>query len=209
MSAPAIAFTARHVQLGRAALAAIAALMITFSADHSAQVGLAVFSGFGVATAIVLFLAAWLAARAGGRWHYVLLGAITLLAGMIAGVPPLRTDEAFFAIVISWALVCGLVELLVGIRLRSPEDSLGRDHVTVGAISMLLGVALLIVPPAFSVGYTVDNDSFTLTGIILGVGILGAYAAIVAVYLAIAGLSPRRPQVASEAPAATDTGGAA
>jgi hypothetical protein len=39
-------FTARHVQLTRAALAAVAAVMITFSPDHSASVGLAVFAGF-------------------------------------------------------------------------------------------------------------------------------------------------------------------
>ena len=36
------------------------------------------------------------------------------------------------------------------------------------------------------------REPFTLTGITIGVGIFGAYAAIVAVYLAIAGFSPRK-----------------
>ena len=45
------------------------------------------------------------------------------------------------------------------------------------------------------------TQTFTLTGIIIGVGIFGAYAAIVAVYLAIAGLSPRKTApVLTEAP---------
>ncbi|WP_223172555.1 hypothetical protein [Microbacterium sp. NIBRBAC000506063] len=65
MPAPAATFTVRHVQLARAALAAIAALMITFSPDHSAEVGLAVFSGFAIATGLIMFLSAWLAAKAG------------------------------------------------------------------------------------------------------------------------------------------------
>ena len=43
-------FEVRHVQLGRALFAAVAAIMITFSADHSAEVGLAVFSGWAIAT---------------------------------------------------------------------------------------------------------------------------------------------------------------
>ncbi|CAI7678084.1 unnamed protein product, partial [Penicillium discolor] len=52
MSAPARAFTMRHVQLLRALFAAVAALMITFSSDHSAAVGLAVISGFALVTAL-------------------------------------------------------------------------------------------------------------------------------------------------------------
>ena len=45
---PARAFEVRHLQLARALFAAVAAAMITFSSDHSAQVGLAVFSGFAI-----------------------------------------------------------------------------------------------------------------------------------------------------------------
>mgnify|MGYP007130840096 CR=1 FL=1 len=82
MPAPAPTFTARHVQFARAGFAALAAVMITFSQDHSAELGLAVFSGFAIAQALVLLLAAWLVATAGSRGHYVLLGAISLVAGM-------------------------------------------------------------------------------------------------------------------------------
>ncbi len=210
MPAPAATFTVRHVQLARAALAAIAALMITFSPDHSAPVGLSVFSGFIIATALVLLLATWLVAKAGGRWHYVLLGVIGLMAGIVSGIPPLRTTETFFVVLISWAALSGLVELLAGIRVRRDDDPNARDMITVGALTLLLAVVLLAIPPAYSLGYTIEEaGSFTLTGIILGVGVFGAYAAIVAVYLAIAGLSPRRTPVQVETPAAPEHGGVA
>ena len=55
-------------------------------------------------------------------------------------------------------------------------------------------VALLLVPTQYALEYTIEeaNATFTLTGIIIGVGIFGGYAAIVAVYLGIAGFSPRK-----------------
>lgn len=207
MPAPAHTFTVRHVQIARAALAAIAAVMITFSPDHSAQVGLAVFSGFVIAQAIVLILGAWLVAHAGDRWHYVLLGAIGLAAGMVSGFPTLRTAQMYFIVVIAWAVLAGVVELIAGIRSRRPGDPHGRDMMTVGVTTLLLAVALAVIPPTYSLAYTIEEaGSFTLTGIILGVGMFGAYAAIVAVFLAIAGFSPRRTPVVVEAPAPEQEG---
>lgn len=201
MSAPAT-FTVRHVHLARAAFAAIAALMITFSPDHSAAVGLSVFSGSVIATALLLFLAAWLVAAADDRWPYVLLGTIGLAAGIVSGIPPLRTTAMFFGVVIAWAVLSGLVELLAGIRSRRPGDSLGRDRITVGVTSLVLALALLLVPQGYSYSYIApDGNAYTLTGITLAVGIFGAYAAIVAVYLGIAGLTPRRVPTVTLAPA--------
>ena len=62
-------FEVRHVQLARAAFAAIAAVMVTFSPDHSAAVGLAIFSGFAFLNALVLLVASGASTRrvAGGR----------------------------------------------------------------------------------------------------------------------------------------------
>ena len=75
------AFEVRHVQLGRALLAAVAAVMVTFSPDHSAGVGLAIFSGWAIATALILLIAAWLVYPQGRRGAPILLGALTLGAG--------------------------------------------------------------------------------------------------------------------------------
>ncbi|WP_243228539.1 acyl-CoA synthetase [Microbacterium sp. CIAB417] len=210
MSAPARAFTVRHIQLLRAAFAAIAALMITFSSDHSAAVGLAVFSGFAIVTGFVLALSAWLAVPQGRRWSYVLLAVIDILAGMIAGIPMLRTDDTFFALVISWAILAGAVEIIAGIRGRRDADPLARDALLIGGLGILLAVALLLIPAGFTSDYTVeDAGTFQLTGIILGVGMLGGYAALVAVFLGIAGLTPARDAKTPAADAAPLSGGAA
>jgi uncharacterized membrane protein HdeD (DUF308 family) len=207
--APARTFDVRHLQLARALFAVLAAVMITFSPDHSASVGLSVFSGFAIATGLVLLLSAWLVFQAGSRWPAVLLGALAIVGGMAGGIGPWRTTTLFFSLVIVWALASGLAELLAGVaaarRARrtgtSPGDS--RDAVVVGAITLLLGLGLLIVPAGYQLDYFIDDagssgEWFTLTGITIGVGLFGAYAAIVGIYLAIAGFSPRRADAASD-----------
>ncbi|WP_127473578.1 acyl-CoA synthetase [Microbacterium sulfonylureivorans] len=218
-------FDVRHVQLARAAFAALAAAMITFSPDHSALVGMSVFSGFAIATGLVLLLAVWLVYPAGRRWPAATLGGVTLVAGMVSGLGPVRTVAGFFAVVIAWAVVSGLLELIAGLRgLRGPRArreiapgvidarpivdpgprSDSRDAVVIGALGVLLGIALAVVPAGYSLPYTIEDahQTFTLTGITIGVGVFGAYAAIVAVYLGIAGFSPRKDAVAmTEAPA--------
>lgn len=200
------AFEPRHVQLLRALFAGIAAVMITFSPDHSASVGLSVFSGFAIASALVLLLSAWLVFPAGQRALVLTLGVLSAIAGMAAGIPAFRTTEMFFAVVVSWALITGLVEGIAGFRAlrRSERDSAerseARDALTVGAAAVVLGLALLFVPTQYALDYYIDDAdrSFTLTGITIGVGLFGAYAAIVGVYLAIAGFSPRRETSVTE-----------
>lgn len=211
-------FDVRHVQLGRALLAALAAVMVTFSPDHSASVGLAVFSGWAIATALVLLIGAWLAFPRERRSVPILLGVLTLLAGMATGIPGLRSTALFFVVVIAWALIAGVAELVGGVRLRRGAASLdgvlrserrdeGRDGVLAGALTIALGVGLLLVNPAYSLEYFISEAgrSFTLTGITIGVGLFGGYAAIIAVFLGIAGFSPRR----SAAEDGTRSGGSA
>lgn len=194
-------FTLRHVQLARAAFAAVAALMITFSADHSANVGLSVFSGFVLVTALIHMLTAWLVAPEGWRWPFVLLAVVSILTGMAGGVPAWRSTPLFFVVVIAWGALTGLIELLAGIRARrlARDGSVpavvadgARDAILIGALGLALAVGLLCVPTTYALRYSIEEaGSFTLTGITLAVGIFGAYAAVVAVFLGIAGLSPR------------------
>lgn len=211
-------FDVRHVQLGRALLAALAAVMVTFSPDHSASVGLAVFSGWAIATALVLFVGAWLAFPRERRAAPLLLGALTLVAGMATGIPGLRSTALFFVVVIAWALAAGLAELIAGARLRrsaadaeGPERESrrdeGRDGILIGVLTLALGVGLLLVNPAYSLQYFISDAgrSFTLTGITIGVGVFGGYAAIIAVFLGIAGFSPRPSGIE----AGTPSGGSA
>lgn len=183
-------FTVRHVQLARALLLAIAALMITFSSDHSAAIGLAVFGGFGISTGLVLAVAAFTVYQAGRRWPYVIMSAFSFLFGMAGSIPSLRSDGLFFVLVIGWTLTTGLVELIAGIRSRGTEGA--RDSMVVGSLGLLLAVLLAVVPAGFVQQYTTPQGQVTaLTGIIIGVGLFGGYAAIAAVYLGIAGLTPK------------------
>jgi len=200
------AFDVRHVQLGRALFAALAAVMITFSPDHSAQVGLSVFSGWAIATALILLAGARLAYPKGRRAPSVVLGIVTLLAGMIGGIAGIRSTALFFVLVISWALVTGIAELVSGIRGRRAAADGARDAVLIGASTIALGLGLLLVNPAYSLEYVIKDagQSFTLTGIVIGVGVFGGYAAIVAVFLGIAGFSPRRPIPAAAQPSTSD-----
>jgi len=137
---------------------------------------------------------------------------------MASGIPTWRTDAVFFAVVIVWAVASGLVELIAGLRARR-TDATARDSITVGALGLLLAVIMLVIPAGYSLQYSVDGaGALTLTGIILGVGMVGGYTAIVAVYLAIAGFSPKSAPVTDDAEkkdaedatsASAETGGAA
>lgn len=198
--------TARHVQLLRALFAAIAAVMITFSPDHSAPIGLTVFGGFAIATAIVLLLSAWLARPAGQLGRVVLLAAVYLVGGMVAGAPQLRSTTTLFAVLIAWGLLAGLVELVTGLAERRAEPATARDTIFVGALTMVLGIAVLLVRPEYRLDYAIEEAgrSFTLTGTIIAVGLFGGYAAIVAAFLGIAGFSPRAAAVPAPAPTTKD-----
>lgn len=185
-------FEVRHLQLSRAVFAAIAAVMITFTPDHSAEVGLAAFSGFAMATGIVLLLSVWLVYPAGRRAPALVLGIVTLVAGLASALPA-RTTTLFFVIVIAWAVLAGLSELIAGIVGRRRGSDEARDQILIGAVSLLLAVGVLFVSPAYRLDYYIAEagQSFTLTGIAIAVGLFGGYAAIVAVVLGIAGFSPR------------------
>jgi uncharacterized membrane protein HdeD (DUF308 family) len=204
MPAAPLTFTARHVQLSRAVLAAVAALMITFSSDHSAVIGLSVFGGFAIATALVLVLAAILVHRGGHRWPALIMAGVSFVLGMTASIPSLRSDTLFFVVVISWAAVTGLVELIAGIRSKGVEGA--RDAVISGGAALLLALVLLVIPVGFVHEYmTPQGETMALTGIILGVGTFGGYAAIVAVVQGIGGLTPKAKK-AVQATADTDAG---
>lgn len=202
-AAPSVrAFEVRHLQIARALFAAIAAIMVTFSPDHSAVVGLSVFSGFAIATGLVFALAAWLVAPAGRRGPTILLAGLTLAAGMVAGINPWRTTEMFYIVVIAWAVTTGLVELVAAVRERRADaaDTTRRDGIVIGVLTLILAVGIAVVPGGYALEYYIDEAGrwFTLTGTIIAVGVFGAYTAIVAVYLGIAGFSPRREPVPAE-----------
>lgn len=180
------------VPVARAAVAAVAAVVITFNGNHSPWLGLSVFGGFAVLTALVLILLGSrpLAADRVSQRTFVAQAVVTLLAGVVSlALAPTAGLPAFYAIVILWALLAGALELYSGFRLRG-RSPFARDWMTVGGLTVLLAVAFLLVPPGFDQQFTgPDGIDRSLTASIVTVGIFGAYAAIVAVLLVIGGFS--------------------
>ncbi|MBG6238587.1 peptidoglycan/LPS O-acetylase OafA/YrhL [Mycetocola sp. CAN_C7] len=180
------------VPVARAAVAAVAAVVITFNGNHSPWLGLSVFGGFAVLTALIEIVlgSARLAADRVSRRTFFAQAIITLAAGVVAlALAPNSSLPAFYAIVIVWALLTGALELYSGFRLRR-RSPLARDWTTIGGLTVLLAVAFLLVPPGLDHQFTgPDGIDRSLTASIVTVGIFGAYAAIGAVLLVIGGFS--------------------
>lgn len=179
-----------YVPVLRAIPAVIIAAIITFSADHSSQLGLLAFGAFAAATGAVLVATSPPALRGDrARWFFVSQGLVSLVLGVIAlafsggGLP-------FLLFIMSgWAALTGFLELYCGIRSRG-RSALSRDWVFVGALTAVFAIIVLLVPPEFTqVTEGPGGVAVQLTASIITVGALGAYAAVIAVYLIIGGLS--------------------
>ncbi len=192
------------VPLVRAVVAAVIALVTTFSPDHSSLLGLLLFGAFALAGGVLggVFGAARLRDDVVSRRFFLGQAAVSGLAAIAALAFAILapTPPAYVYLVVAWALSAGLLELIAGLVGRS-RTPLARDWIAVGGITVLLGVVFLAVPPDFITEYSgAQGVSGTMTTSIMAVGLFGAYAAIVAAYLGIGGVSLRgergRPTVA-------------
>jgi uncharacterized membrane protein HdeD (DUF308 family) len=176
--------------LVRAILAAVIALVITFSPDHSPALGLLALGGFAIATGAILVAGTrQLTGERMPRLLFLLQGALLLVGGILA--LSFSWADLPFLLFLTAALFAatGAVELLAGLRARGTVSA-ARDWVFVGAAGVVFGVAVLLIPVDYSQAITIpDKVVPNLTASVILVGALGAYAAIVAVYLVIAGLS--------------------
>ena len=179
-----------YVPVGRAVPALALALVITFTADHSAPLGYVTFGIFCVSAGAILVASALrLGARGITRTVTLAQGFITVLAGVLALALPGGGLPFFVFLLTAFAATTGLLELYLGLRSRG-RDRCARDRIFVGALTALLALAVLLVPPGFQQAFTgPDGVVRELTASIIVVGTLGAYWAIFGVYLSIAGLS--------------------
>jgi uncharacterized membrane protein HdeD (DUF308 family) len=194
------------VPLLRAVPALVLGVVITFSPDHSPRIGLLVFGGAAVLMGLALALGA--VARLGSdpssRTLQVVQGVVGIVVGALALVFARSGLPVLVALVIAWALVTGALELVAGLRRRG-RSPLARDWTTVGAITLVLGLVFLVVPPDYSqqLGGIEEIDGVLTSSTVL-VGLLGAYGALIGVFLVIAGLSLKW-QTTTTDPAATPT----
>jgi uncharacterized membrane protein HdeD (DUF308 family) len=178
------------VPLFRALPAAALAIIITFNADHSPVLGLTAF-GISAALSGILVGALTLRTTPAGveRTTFLVHSALTLVAGVIALAMTGAGLPFLILLVSGWAVLTGALELYAGLRSRG-RNAASRDWTFVGALTVLLAVVLLIIPPDLRDEYSgADGVSGVLSSSIIVVGLLGAYGAIVAVYLIIGALS--------------------
>ena len=191
--------------LARALPALVLGLLITFSQDHSAILGLVAFGVFAVVTAAIL-LASALRADSALRGSVLLQGIFTGIAGIAALVLPGGGIGYLVYVVSGWAIVAGAIETVNGIRFRTSRPA-GRDWLLTGVLTVLLGLAFLLVPQSLSESYGFEEKGQEVAGVITAdivlVGILGAWAVIVGVQLVIAAITLRTPKPTPSASEAT------
>lgn len=164
--------------LTRAVLLAVPAVAITFTEDHSPHMGLLTFGIWAAVSGVILgALSLRLLGDPLSRRLFATNGLLTAIAGFVAiGLAAnLGNGEGlgtFLFIVTVWAACTGVLEFYAGWRTRTTQAS-SRDWRLAGGLTVILALVLLILPPHS----------------IVSVGLLGAYFAILTVFLGIAAFS--------------------
>jgi len=187
------------VPAGRAVLAIALGLTITFTTGHTATFGLVVFGGYAILAGVVLLLA-WIGPRAAAeaRSAFRAQGVVSLVAGIAALVLPGGGMGYLVLLVSGWAIVCGALELMSGLRFRRRVTA-WTDWIAVGALTLVLGVVTLVLPPDISQSYSGDTGvEGLLTSAIIVTGLLGAWGVLTGVLLAISAVSPTLTARAAE-----------
>ena len=187
---PLPASTAWYVPLARAIPAIALAIVITFSADHSSRLGLVTLASFTLIVGAVLLTASIMSPHRGIARSFTITQSVVTLATAVAAFVATGGGQAYFVFLLTaFAALTGFLELYLGLRSRG-RDASSRDWVFVGGLTALLALIVLLVPPGFSQPYTgPDGIDRELTASIVVVGLLGAYWAILGVYLVIAAFS--------------------
>jgi uncharacterized membrane protein HdeD (DUF308 family) len=175
------------VPVVRGILALLPAAVITFSPNHSPELGLLVFGAWAVVSGLVVgALALRLTPERGIRSLFAVNAVVTVVAGILAIT--IGGGLAFLLYLVSvWAAITGIVELFAGVRARGTSPA-ARDWIAAGAFTAALALVFLIFP----------------LDAVAAVGFLGGYFVIVGVYLVIGGLSLKWGAAPAE-PAASGT----
>jgi len=161
------------VDVGRALIALIPAVVITFNRDHSAQLGLLVFGAFAVASGLLFVLAGPRTLTSStDRRLFLLQGIVSIVSGAVALTFYSGGHGMFLFVLSAWAAVTGFLEIYSGIRVRG-RAAPAKDWLYTGIATAVLALLFLLLPP---------NP-------VVSVGLFGAYLVFLVVFLPIAGLS--------------------
>lgn len=156
----------------RAIPAIVVGLIITFSEDHGPRIGLIAFGLFALVSGAILLVGSLRAVTDQVvRRMFVAQATISLIAGAAAVALWDSRIGVLLLIVTVYAALTSVLELYAGLRSRGAAPA--RDWLTVGAYTAVAAIVFVLIPP----------DS------ILTIGLIGAYAVILGVFLIIAGLS--------------------
>lgn len=156
----------------RAIPAIVVGVIITFTEDHGPRIGLIAFGAFALASGAILLIGSLRTVTDPVlRGVFIAQGAISLIGGAASVLLWESGIGVLLLIVTVFAALTGVLELYAGLRSRGTAPS--RDWLTVGAYTAVAALVFVLIPP----------DS------ILVIGLIGAYAIILGVFLLIAGLS--------------------
>ncbi|AMM19283.1 hypothetical protein AX769_02960 [Frondihabitans sp. PAMC 28766] len=182
-------------------------MVTTFVNNHSAAVGLPVFGATTVAGGILLGLGSyrWLDDRT-SRTLFIVQGAVGVVFGALALIFHGLGLTTLVALVTGWAVIAGVIELFAGLR-RRRRSGLARDWMLLGGTTLVLGIVYLVVPTDYDKPFGgIEHVPGSLTSSTILVGIVGAYGALVGVFLVIQGLSLKWQTNSPEAALAASPG---
>jgi uncharacterized membrane protein HdeD (DUF308 family) len=185
---------------GRAFLALALGLVITFTAGHTAEFGLLAFGVFAVLSGLLLAAGSFgQRAEPISRTAFRAQAVVSVAAGIAALVQPGGGIGYLVWILSGWAIVTGALELVSGIWARRRVVA-WTDWIAVGGLTVLLGAIVLVIPPDIADRFTGDKGvEGLLTSPIIVVGLLGGWAIVTGVLLAIAAASPRQVRARASA----------
>jgi uncharacterized membrane protein HdeD (DUF308 family) len=162
------------VPVARAIPLIVTALLITFSPNHSSQVGLLAYGILAVVSGALLAVLSWRTLTERSlRVTFLIQG----ISGVVFGGLALAVNGGGLGFLLFCATmnsaIGGFLELYAG--LRHTKHPASRDWAVVGALTVVFALVLIFFP----------------TDPVFVVGMLGAYSAIVGLLLVIGGLSLR------------------
>jgi hypothetical protein len=183
-----------YAPLVRAVPAAALTCVITFAGGfYTPEYGLASFGGYALAIGVLGVLLSIRLLGAGVLRTVFLVQAVVSVAAGVAALMGVHGGLPVLLVVVAlWGVIAGFLELYAGIRSRG-KRAVARDWIFIGALTVLLAVVCLVIPPGYVQHYNAPGDggARVLNASVMVVGALGVYGAVVAVYLAIAGFSLR------------------
>lgn len=180
--------------VARAAVAIAVAIFITFSADHSATLGYRMFAIFAIVSGLVVLAIALRSPDSAGRrpW-FAAQGIVGVVAGALAAFSTDAGVPFLLFLVSGWAAITGCIELVTGLRARG-RVAQAKDWIFAGALTAAFAIVVLLIPAGYREAYIgPDEVERFLTASVILVGGLGAYCAILGVFIAIAAFSLRWP----------------